>query len=508
LAMKISIAKKTPESCKTEALIVGCHEDTVTSLEGAARRLNEKGGGLLSRIVDLGDFTGKLNETKLVYTEGKLPSKRILMLGLGPQKELTREKIRVAFAGAARTLRESRIRSFSLSLDFGNDTLHLYESTSAAVEGMLLGLYRFETFKTARTDPPDVSSITLIADDPSSAEMARKSLHEARIICDAVTLTRDLVTTPANEMTPSKLADTARQAGRSKTLSVNIIDATAMKRIGMNALLGVACGSAQPPKLIVLNYQGGASKSAPVVLVGKGVTFDSGGLDLKPTSGMETMKDDMAGGAVVLSVLKAAAALKLPLNLVGLVPSVENMPGDRAYRPGDVLRSLSGQTIEVVNTDAEGRLILADALTYARRFKPAVLIDIATLTGACIVALGDHLTGMLGNDNSLKDLLRTASETTGETLWELPLWEEYDDLIKSDVADMKNAGARSGGAITAALFLKKFVGDTPWAHLDIAGPSFLAKDKGYIPKGASGVGVRLLLEFLKQWSRDANGSNS
>lgn len=506
--MKISIAKKSPESCKTEALIVGCHEETISSLEGAARRLNEKGGGLLSRIVDLGDFTGKLNETKLVYTEGKLPPKRILMLGLGPQKELTREKLRVAFADAARTLRVGRIRNFSVSMDFGNDTFHLDESTTAAVEGMLLGLYRFESFKTTRTDPSDVSSITLIADDPSSAEVARKSLHEARIICDAVTLTRDLVSTPANEMTPSKLAETARQAGRSKTLSVNIIDASAMKRMGMNALLGVAVGSAQPPKLIVLNYHGGASKSAPVVLVGKGVTFDSGGINLKPGAGMENMKDDMAGGAVVLSVLKAAAALKLPLNLVGLIPAVENLPGGRAYKPGDVLRSLSGQTVEVVNTDAEGRLILADALTYARRFKPAVLIDIATLTGACIVALGDHLTGMLGNDNSLKNLLRTASETTGETLWELPLWEEYDDLIKSDVADMKNAGARSGGAITAALFLKKFVGDTPWAHLDIAGPSFLAKDKGYIPKGASGVGVRLLLEFLKQWSRDANGSNS
>jgi leucyl aminopeptidase len=272
-----------------------------------------------------------------------------------------------------------------------------------------------------------------------------------------------------------------------------------MKRLGMHALLSVARGSNEPPKLIAMEYNGGTKREKPVVLVGKGITFDSGGISIKPADRMEEMKSDMAGGSAVIGIMMAIADLRLPVNVVGIIPATENLPGGRAYKPGDVLQSMSGKTIEVISTDAEGRLILADAFAYADRYNPKVLIDMATLTGACIIALGDLIVGMMGTDEELKGRIREASEATGEKVWELPLPEEYNELIKSDVADFRNTGGRPGGAITAALFLQKFVGDYPWVHLDIAGPALLAKDRPYIPKGASGIGVRLMVEFLRKW---------
>jgi leucyl aminopeptidase len=272
--------------------------------------------------------------------------------------------------------------------------------------------------------------------------------------------------------------------------------------LGMNALLSVASGSCQPPKFIILEYRGGRKGRAPVALVGKGLTFDSGGISIKPSEKMDEMKSDMAGGAAVIGAIMAAHDLHLPVNVVGLIPATENLPGGKAYKPGDIIKSLSGLTIEVLNTDAEGRLILADALTYAGKFHPAAIIDIATLTGACIIALGDNVIALLGTDEKLKASLKAAAETTGERVWELPFWEEYHELIKSEVADYKNAGGRAGGTITAAAFLSKFVGPWPWVHLDIAGPAWLAKDKAYIPKGASGVGVRLFVRYLRDLVKD------
>ena len=280
-------------------------------------------------------------------------------------------------------------------------------------------------------------------------------------------------------------------------MKLRILDDAQMKKIGMNALLGVARGGSEPAKFIILEYDGRRRSDPPIVLVGKGLTFDSGGISIKPSEKMEEMKTDMAGGAAVLGAIAAVADLKLPVHVVGLIPATENLPGGKAYKPGDILKSLSGRTIEVITTDAEGRLILADALTYALRYKPAAVIDLATLTGACIVALGDHVIGMLGTDEALKARIREAADATGERVWELPLWEDYDEQIRSDIADFKNSGGRAGGAITAAAFLRKFVGDVPWVHLDIAGPSWLSKDRPYIPKGASGVGVRLLVRFLR-----------
>jgi len=282
-----------------------------------------------------------------------------------------------------------------------------------------------------------------------------------------------------------------------ESLKKKVFDNRKMEKLAMTALLSVARGSMEPAKFIILEYSGARSAKKPYVIVGKGITFDSGGIYLNPEDKMEEMKSDMSGGAAVLAVIKAAAELGLPLNLVGLVPATENMPGGRAFKPGDVLWSMSGKTIEVISTDAEGRLILADALTYAGRFKPRAIIDVATLTGACIIALGDDVIGMMGTDDALKHDLQRAAGETGEKLWELPIWDDYAELIKSDVADMKNTGGRAGGAITAAIFLGKFVGDAPWVHLDIAGPAWLSKDKPYIPRGASAVGVRLLVRFLR-----------
>jgi leucyl aminopeptidase len=343
----------------------------------------------------------------------------------------------------------------------------------------------------------DIQDIYIVEENGGALKIIGESARRAEAIAKAVIFARDLVSRPGNEMTPSDLAREARQVARKKGVTLRILDVARMKKLGMHALLGVARGSSEPAKFIILEYYGRRKSDPPIALVGKGLTFDSGGISIKPSEKMDEMKSDMAGGAAVMGAIMAAADLKLPVNVVGLIPATENLPGGRAYKPGDILKSLSGQTIEVITTDAEGRLILADALTYATRYRPAAIIDLATLTGACIVALGDQVIGMLGNDDGLKSQIRRAADRTGERVWELPLWEDYHELIKSDVADFKNSGGRAGGAITAAAFLSKFVGNVPWVHLDIAGPSWLTKDKPYIPKGASGVGVRLMVQVLR-----------
>jgi leucyl aminopeptidase len=299
-------------------------------------------------------------------------------------------------------------------------------------------------------------------------------------------------------MTPTAIAGVAKGLGRKYGLTVQVLERDRMRKLGMGALLGVSSGSAQPPKFIIVEYRGGGKKPF-IALVGKAITFDSGGISIKPSDNMDKMKDDMSGGAAVLGAIANAAALKLPLNIAALVPATENMPSGSAYKPGDVLRTMSGQTIEILNTDAEGRLILSDALAYACRYKPAVIVDIATLTGACRIALGQEASGMLGTSDTFKQKLREAGEKTGERVWELPLWEGYCDLIKSEIADMKNAGGRDGGVITAACLLSKFVETYPWVHLDIAATAWTDKERPYTPKGATGIGCRLLTQFLRDY---------
>ncbi|MDD5475464.1 MAG: leucyl aminopeptidase, partial [Syntrophales bacterium] len=406
--MKISIKKQSPQKHKTEAILIG-HYEGQSSLEGAAGELDKAGSGMLSALIAAGDFSGKLNETALIYTRGLLPSKRILLIGLGKRDQITPEKFRNAYAAAARRMRDAKVRKFSLALDSGKYGVGMERSASAAVEGMILGLYRYTPFKTKNDEPSQIEAITLIDENSGNLKLLKEAARESEIICGAVYLARDLVSAPSNEMTPAILAREALRLKETNSLSVKIIEAPAMKRIGMNALLGVARGSCNPPKLIVMEYRGGEKQAPPVVLVGKGITFDSGGISIKPSENMNRMKDDMAGGAAVIGALKASAELGLPVNGIGLVPAAENLPDGCAYKPGDILRSLSGQTSGIISTDAEGRLILADVLTYTKRFKPAAVIDMATLTGACIIALGDFLTGMFVNDEALKERLIKAS---------------------------------------------------------------------------------------------------
>ncbi|OGW28812.1 MAG: aminopeptidase, partial [Nitrospinae bacterium RIFCSPLOWO2_12_FULL_47_7] len=370
----------------------------------------------------------------------------------------------------------------------------------AITEGICLALYHFDLYKSKPEENGSrVNEIVLLA--PSSRLTAvRESVDEARVIASAVWLARDLTVHPSNKATPTYLAKAANDMARKCGIVCRVLDANEIKKLGMGLLLGVARGSHEPAKLIVLEYFGGKKKRAPVVIVGKGVTFDTGGISLKQAQGMDEMKMDMSGGAVTIGVMQAVAGLKLPINVVGVVPATENMPGGSAIKPGDVLTSLSGKTVEVLNTDAEGRLILADALTYAiRQYKPKAIIDLATLTGACIIALGHHAAAILGNNAGLIEKLRQSGTSAGERLWELPLWEEYEKAMKSDVADLKNIGGANVGAgtITGAAFLKSFVEDCPWAHLDIAGTAWTSEERPCVPKGPAGFGVRLLLHYLQ-----------
>jgi len=489
-------------------LLVG-HFEGSKAPEGAAHHLDTKCNGLIGGLIEEGDFTGELYTSSVVYTGESVRSSRIMVAGLGKKEDFDLERLRGVFSKAAQKVRDLNITNLAASLDFGESELPIRETAQAAVEGAMLGLYRFTRYKTLKKDKgPQIDKLTIIENRPELLEDVRNGAETAEIISRAVYCARDLVSTPSNDMTPGILAERASDIAKERNLKFEALDEIAMKELGMNALLGVARGSAEEAKLILLEYNGGKKDDRPVVLVGKGITFDSGGISIKPSEKMDEMKSDMSGGAAVIGTIKAAAELKIPLNVVGIIPATENLPGGRAYKPGDVLETMSGLTIEVKNTDAEGRLVLADALTFAGRYNPAAIIDIATLTGACVVALGDYLTGMMGTDSDLKEKIRRASDTTGETVWELPLWHEYDELIKSDVADIKNTGGRAGGTITAALLLKRFAGDYPWVHLDIAGPALLSKDKPYIPKGASGAGVRLLIQFLMDRSRASNVSNS
>jgi leucyl aminopeptidase len=494
--VKIFVKEGMLADTKSQAIILTLFEDG-KKLTGAALTIDQRSNGLISEMIKSGDFEAKPSQISVIYTRGALPAKRIALVGLGKHSELNIEKIRIAFASVMRHLQNLNIKEAAASIDLNLIPKKKDQVAQAVAEGSLLGLYQYTPYKTVgREDLKEMEQLNIIAGEKDFS-LIKSAIKKAQIITQAVYFARDLISAPSNEMTPAIMAQKAREIARRKNVSCRIMDKAKMKEIGMNALLAVASGSNEEPKFIILEYAGGKKSAAPVVLVGKGLTFDSGGISIKPADKMDEMKTDMSGGAAVMGVIMAAAGLQLPLNITALIPATENMPGGTAYKPGDIIKSYSGKTIEVLNTDAEGRLILADALAYASEFKPAAVIDVATLTGACIIALGDDVIGMLGTDDKLKKEIDKAAQTTGELVWEMPLWEFYHELIKSDIADYKNSGGRAAGTITAAAFLSKFVGNSSWVHLDIAGPSWTNKDKVYIPKGASGVTVRLLVEFLR-----------
>lgn len=500
--MKLTTKTGTPAAEKGELVALGLFEGK--TLKGAQAIAVDKAlGGMIADVLKMGDFEGKLNQTMSLPTVGKLAAKRVLLVGLGKAEELTMDKIRQAAGKTATTARELGARTFSSEV-FGLDVegLDPSEAGRAFVEGLLLGSYQFNAYKTQDPDKrKTLDGVVLLAEDKAQADVLKEAMALGEAIGTSVVFTRDMVTTPAHDMTPSILAENAKKMAAEVGLKCQILTEKDMAKLGMGALLGVAqgCIKDEPPRFIVLEHMPNA-KEAPLVLVGKAVTFDSGGISIKPSEGMEKMKYDMAGGAAVIGAMRAIASLKLPVNVVGLVPATENMPSGDAIHPGDVLKSMSGQTIEIITTDAEGRLILADALTYAERYKPAAVVDIATLTGACVIALGNHAIALLTNNDEFGERVRAAGERAAERAWKLPLWDEYAESIKSDIADMKNSGGRPGGTISAGSFLGKFAKNYAWTHLDIAGTAWDEKGKPHCPKGATGVGVRLFVELAKDFA--------
>jgi leucyl aminopeptidase len=496
--MDFKLRKTPPLQVKTDCLIIGIYEKSFSS--PLVKELDQQLGGLLLQARNSGEFTGKSSEKMLFQPAGHLPAQRVLLIGLGPKAEGSVEKLRQAAGSAMQMVTVKKLSqvAFALPLCPAKNADRALR-VQATAEGLLLAAYRYDQFlgEKSRKTKKLPKTVTLLIDDAREQQGCQAALDKAQKLCRAVILARDLVNAPGNIKSPAYLTEQALLAAEESTLKCKVLGREELAKEGCGALLGVAQGSAREPQLIVLEHLGGNKNEAPVVLVGKGVTFDSGGISLKPGEKMDEMKMDMAGGAAVIGTMLAAALLELPINLVGVVPAVENMPSGTAYRPGDILTSLSGLTIEVLNTDAEGRLILADALTYAKRYEPSMVIDLATLTGACIIALGHQATAVLGNDQKLVQKLLNAGEKCGERLWQLPLWDDYDEQVKSDVADVKNTGGRPAGTITAAAFLKKFACDFRWAHLDIAGTAWNAQNQPYVPKGGTGVGVRMLITFLQ-----------
>jgi leucyl aminopeptidase len=491
--MKIQIKKGFPEEIKADALIVWHFQGD--QISKSAEKIDRTCNGIIRDVIARGDFEGKENQNLLIYSGGNIPTPRILLVGLGNICQANVEAVRKAYALAVQKLRSINVKNIGTCLDFEGRNFANCRPAFAALEGLLLGDYHFQYYKTTDSERTSIENI-LISQGGAELDEIMTDMVRAETIAAAVCLARDLGNAPGNGLTPSILAKKAESLAKGRKIKCTVLDTEKIKKVGMSALLGVAQGSHEPPRFIILEYYGGRRGEGNIVLIGKGITFDSGGVSLKPAEKMGEMKADMAGAPAVLAVFGSAADLKLPLNIVGIIPATENMPGGSACKPGDILKSMNGKTIEIISTDAEGRLILADAFTYAERFKPALMIDLATLTGACVVALGDDVAGLFCNDKKLKDQLIRASNLTCEMIWEMPLWDCYNELIKSDVADLKNTGGRNGGAISAAAFLKQFTGTYPWAHIDIAGPGFSPKDRPYAPKGATGFGVRLIVQFL------------
>src|SRR5881296_2451077 len=458
--------------------------------------LDRAAGGVVARVITSGDFKGKRDETTLLYPTGA-KSERVLLVGLGKPGDVTRNAIRRAAAVAAKRARAlgAKQLAFAVALESRNG-VSARDLGQVAVEGVAQGAWAFTELKKAAPDEakPDVESVTIVCDQAEA-----KDVTAGRRLGDAVAaghrLTRYLQMLPGNVCTPSYLAERAKQLANAHGFSFTVLDRAQLQHEGMGALLAVAQGSAQEPRFIVLEYRG-AGDAAPIALVGKGVTFDSGGISIKPAQNMEDMKFDMSGAAAVLGTFETIGQLKPKVNVVGVIPSTENLPSGTAVKPGDVVKSNLGKTIEIINTDAEGRLILCDALSYVRRFKPEAVLDIATLTGAVVVALGQVAVGAMGNDEPLLAEVRDAGERAGERVWPLPLWDEYRELLKSDIADVKNSGGRGAGSIAGGWFLREFVDGFAWVHLDIAGTAYTENEGPHQPKGPTAVGVRLFSEFI------------
>ncbi len=492
--MEIKAATGDILKIKTDAIVV-YHYEGVKEPEGEAAAVDKALDGAITQLIKQGDIKGKLNEVTMIHSLGRLPASRIVIAGLGKKRELTTDRIRGVVGHTLRYLRGRGVASRTSTVPgAGVKRITLEDAVQAATEGALLGLYTFKRHITKKESKRgEIKNIKIVGKGKRRMDGA---IEKGKILAEAANWARDMVNEPSNFMTPSDMAGAARQIAEKYGLEVEVFEKEKMQELGMGGLLGVSLGSQQPPRFIVLNYKGGTSGKIDIVLAGKGITFDSGGINIKPSDYMDDMKGDMAGGASVMAAMMAIARLKSKINVTALIPAAENMPSGTAMKPGDIITAMNGKTIEVLNTDAEGRLILADALSYAKKLGAKAVIDVATLTGACRVALGTLCTGAFGNNNSLMSKIIAAGKETGELMWELPMYAEYREQLKSDFADIKNIGNRYGGAITAAKFLEDFVGGIPWVHLDIAGTYETNKEKGYQVKGATGVPVRTLVNLV------------
>jgi leucyl aminopeptidase len=452
----------------------------------------------VAALVEDGDWNGKFKQLLLLYPRGGLPARRVLLVGLGKRGAITANRLREAAAVAARRARELKVDQYSADLPAA-EGLALADAAQALTEGALLGLYRFQHYKTnlGSDDRHAIAELSLVSSINDDAIQRGVAIGE--VVARGVALARDLANGPGNDITPTVLGAEAQVLGERTGIQVTVLGPEELKQQGFGGILGVAQGSHQPPRFIIMEHGAGTTGVPTVCLVGKGITFDTGGISIKPAESMDNMKMDMGGAAAVLGAMQIIGELNLPLHVVGLISAAENMPSGTAYRPGDIIKTLSGKTIEVLNTDAEGRIVLADALFYAQRYNPDGIIDLATLTGAIAVALGPHAIGVMSNNDGLCERVLRAGESSGEQAWRMPLWAPYQEMVKSDIADVKNAAGRYGGAITAAAFLSNFVGDYPWVHMDIAGTAWVDKPTAYAPKGATGIGVRLLVQALRDW---------
>jgi len=491
--MQFHATRSSASSLRTACAVVGIYEKG--ELSAAANALDQKSGGAIRRVIKRGDFSGKAGTVLPIPELPATPAERALLVGLGARAEFNRKTYRRAVAGAVEWLARSGARDAVLYLSQERiPEVDAYYAARFAVESVAATLYRIPDLKSGKKPPKTrLARVGVAVGDKGELAPARRGLDDGQGIAAGMALTRDLGNLPANVCTPTYLASRARQMAREhKQVRARILEQADIKRLKMGSFLSVTRGSEQAPKLIVIEYRGGKTSEAPVALVGKGITFDSGGISLKPGLGMDEMKYDMGGAASVFGAIEALATIGAKINVVGVVPSCENMPSGRATKPGDIVTSMSGKTIEVLNTDAEGRLILCDALTYSRKFKPRAVVDIATLTGACVIALGAHYSGLFSNDEGLAQDLDAAGRRADDRAWHMPIAEVYAEQLKSNFADMANIGGREAGAVTAACFLWKFTDGLKWAHLDIAGTAWLSGAR----KGSTGRPVPLLVDWL------------
>jgi leucyl aminopeptidase len=494
--MKIKVISGDIVKLKLDAIVVNLFEG-VKSPGGATAAVDKALDGAISSLIARGMIKGKLNEVTIIHTLGKIAPEMVAVVGLGKRGDFNLEKVRSVASAGCKSLRAAGAQRVATILHgAGAGGLAPDSVAQAITEGSLLGLYTFRQHITKKPEEKEIKQLSIVEQTRNKIPGLKAAVKKGTILAQATIFARDMVNQPANFMTPTDLAGKAREVAERWGLGIEVLERHDMQKLGMGGLLGVAQGSQQPPKFIVLTYKGDDKSKKAVGLVGKGLTFDSGGISIKPSEKMDEMKGDMAGGATVIAVMQALGELRPKINVTGLIPATENLPSGSALKPGDILKAMNGKTIEVVNTDAEGRLILADALCYANKIGLSPIVDIATLTGACHVALGDICSGAFGNNQRLiKSVIRSGDET-GERMWQMPMFDEYKDHNKSDIADIKNSGGRWGGAINAAQFLHEFVGKTPWVHLDIAGTFMLDKGRGYLPKGATGIPVRTLVDWV------------